>query len=186
MSTVTNVSAGKPSTAGSVFRGATSLTLPTNATDSLAAGFEQLGYVSEDGLVNENSIESEDIKAWGGDTVLSLQTEKTDTFTLTLIETLNVNVLKAVYGDTNVSGTLATGITIEANSSELESSAWVFDMILRGGYLKRIVLPNAKVTEIGEVSYTDDEATGYEITITAFPDADGNTHYEYISLPSGN
>ena len=177
--TVTNVSAGKPKVGGAINVADTSATLPT-AVNTALTGFTALGYVSEDGLTNQNTIESEDIKAWGGDTVLVIQTEKTDTFGLTLIEVLNVDVLKIVFGDTNVSGTLADGITVNVNATELPEKAWVIDMVMRNGALKRIVIPRAKVSEIGEVSYTDNEAVGYELTLTALPDAAGNTHYEYI------
>ena len=62
----------------------------------------------------------------------------------------------------------------------MEESAWVFDMILKGGILKRIVVPSAKVTEVGDITYTDEDAIGYETTITAMPDSEGNTHYEYL------
>lgn len=177
--TVTNVSAGKPKVGGAINVADTSATLPTTVNAALT-GFTPLGYVSEDGLTNQNTIESEDIKAWGGDTVLVIQTEKTDTFGLTLIEVLNVDVLKIVFGDTNVTGTLADGITVNVNATELPEKAWVVDMVMRNGALKRIVIPRAKVSEIGEVSYTDNEAVGYELTLTALPDANGNTHYEYI------
>lgn len=177
--TVTNVSAGKPKVGGAINVADTNATLPTTVNAALT-GFTALGYVSEDGLTNQNTIESEDIKAWGGDTVLVIQTEKTDTFGLTLIEVLNVDVLKIVFGDTNVTGTLADGITVNVNATELPEKAWVIDMVMRGGALKRIVIPRAKVSEIGEVTYTDNEAVGYELTLTALPDASGNTHYEYI------
>ncbi len=177
--TVTNVSAGKPKVGGAINVADTSATLPTAVSTALT-GFTPLGYVSEDGLTNQNTIESEDIKAWGGDTVLVIQTEKTDTFGLTLIEVLNVDVLKIVFGDDNVTGTLADGITVNVNAKELPEKAWVIDMVMRNGALKRIVIPRAKVSEIGEVSYTDNEAVGYELTLTALPDANGNTHYEYI------
>lgn len=177
--TVTNVSAGKPKVGGAINVADTSATLPTTVNAALT-GFTALGYVSEDGLTNQNTIESEDIKAWGGDTVLVIQTDKTDTFGLTLIEVLNVDVLKIVFGDTNVTGTLADGITVNVNATELPEKAWVIDMVMRNGALKRIVIPRAKVSEIGEVSYTDNEAVGYELTLTALPDTNGNTHYEYI------
>lgn len=181
--TVTNVSAGKPAAGGAVNVGATTATLPTSTSATLT-GFTSLGYISEDGLTNENSIETEEIKAWGGQVVLSPQTSKTDTFKFTLIESLNVDVLKEIYGASNVSGTLADGITISASGDELVERAWVVDMILRNNTAKRVVLPKGKITEIGEIAYKDNEVTGYEVTITAFPDASGNTHYEYIKAAS--
>ena len=97
-----------------------------------------------------------------------------------MIESLNIDVLKEIYGSDNVSGDVTTGITIKANTQELEQHSVVIEMILKGNILKRIVIPNGKVTEVGEISYTDSEMVGYETTLNAFPDVEGNTHYEYI------
>lgn len=176
------VSTGKPKIGGAVFRAPLGSTLPTTADGALDAAFINQGYCSEDGLTNNNSKETESIKAWGGDTVLVVGTEHTDEFGVTLIEVTNPEVLKTVHGDDNVSGALSTGVTVNVNADELPESAWVIDMILHG-VMKRIVIPKGKVTEVGEVTYADDDAVGYELTITALSGGFANsedTHREYL------
>lgn len=186
--TATNVSVGKPKTGGAIYNAPLGSTLPTDASTALDAAFKCLGYVSEDGLVNTNSPESEQVKAWGGDTVLTTQTDKEDTFQFTLLEVLNADVLKAVYGSSKVTGTLAEGLTVRANSEEVAASAWVFDMIMTNNTLKRIVVPNAKISELGDITYRDNEAVGYEVTLQAMP-GDVNfgydTHKEYLLGATG-
>lgn len=179
MPTVANVTTGKPKVAGAVFAAPLGTALPTDATTALNAAFKELGYVSEDGVTNNNTPESENVKAWGGDTVLVLQTEKNDEWTLTLIEALNPEVLKTVYGDANVTEGTGT-ITVNASSAQLPDKTYVIEMSMKGGALKRVVIPTGSISELGEIVYKDDEAVGYELTITALPNANGVTHFEYI------
>lgn len=188
--TATNVSTGKPAVAGAIYRAlrTANLTIPTDAGTTLT-GFNCLGYISEDGLKNNTAIDSENIKAWGGDVVLNTQTGKTDTFKFKLLEVLNTDVLKAVFGDSNVTVTDATTtapkkVAVNVDSDEQVECVWVVDMILRGNNPKRIVIPYGKITEIAEINYKDNEAVGYDVTITAMTDSSGNTHYEYMHIGS--
>lgn len=175
-----NVSAGKPAVGGAIFVAPLGTSLPTTVSGSLAEGFKALGYVSDDGLSNNNAPTTNSVKAWGGDTVLTLQTDRPDTFAFTLIEVLNEDVLKTVYGAENVEVDASGNISVKATAEELPGYAWVVDMIVRGGRAKRIVIPNGTISDLGEITYKDDEATGYALTITDVPDSTGVYHYEYI------
>lgn len=184
---VMNVTAGKPKVGGAIFCAPVGTPLPTNTTDELNAAFSNLGYCSDDGLTNSTNLEVEEIKAWGGTTVLVIQKSKDDKYKFKLIEVKNVDVLKYVYGPENVSGTLETGITVKANNGDVPEQSIVIDMILRDSTAKRVVIPNCKISEVGDIEYTDEDAVGYETTVTCTPDSEGNTHYEYIlkdSTPS--
>lgn len=184
--TATNVTTGKPKVGGAVYWAPIGTTLPADATTALASTYTCLGYVSEDGVTNDNSPASEVLKAWGGDTVLNMQTERPDSFGLTLIEALNEDVLKAIYGEDNViEPTTGKPLTVLATPDDMTPGVWVFDMILRGGVPKRIVVPNGVISNLGTISYKDDAAVGYAITVNDIPVYDSARaksvyHYEYI------
>lgn len=174
-----NVAVGKPKVGGAVFCAPTGTTLPTDASTDLATAFVCVGYCGEDGVTNSNTPESEQIKAWGGDVVATPVTSREDTFQFKMLEVTNVDVLKAVYGSDNVTGTLAEGLTVKANNADRDELVWVIEMILQGS-LKRVVIPKGSITELGDIVYKDDEVIGYEVTVSALPDTSGNTHYEYL------
>lgn len=180
MSNSANVSVGKPAVAGAIFRAPLGTAIPTDAVTALDKAFKGLGHCSDDGLTNEQSTDTDTVPAWGGATVATLTKSVKDSFKFTLIEALNIDVLKTVYGDENVEGDLKTGIKVKSNATPQEPCVWVIDMILSGGVAKRIVIPNGAVSEVGEISYKDDEVIGYETTLNCMPDTDGNSHYEYL------
>lgn len=182
--TVGNVAVGKPAVTGGIWRAPLGTPVPTDATTALNSAFKCLGYVSDSGATNGMETDTTEIKAWGGDTVYAGQNGKTVTWQATLIEILNVDVLKTVFGDDNVTGDLESGITIMVDNSEPSEGVVVIETILRDA-VKRVVLPDAKVTEVGDITYSDDEVVGYETTFTAMPDANGKSQYEYISGSNG-
>ena len=173
------VSVGKPRAAGGIYSAEPTTTPPTDATTALGSTFKNLGYVSDDGLVNGIAIDTSDIIAWGGDKVLTVRTSRSETFAWTFIQT-NADVLAEVYGPDNVTET-GGALTVLHNNKDLPARLYVFEILLTGNRVKRIVVPNAQITEVGDVTYVDGDPIGYEVTLAAYPDDAGNTAYEYIA-----
>lgn len=183
---VNNVTVGKPAIGGCAFRADKGTTLPNDAVTALTSAFKNMGYISDEGIKETVERTTEDIKAYGGDTVATPQTEFKVEFGMTFLEALNVDAIKAVNGETNVSGALGTGLTINVNSKELPEGVWAIDQVLNGNVAYRIVIPHGKITEVGEITYVDGEPVGYEVTITALPDSNGNASYKYMKTVSGS
>lgn len=174
-----NVTVGKPSAAGGIFSAPITAAAPTDATAPLAEDFIGLGYVSEDGLTNTVEADTESVTAWGGDNVLTITTSRNETFTWSFIET-NADVLKEVYGQENVTDE-GGAISVLHKNTPLPRRSYAFEILLSGDRVKRIYVPNAQITEIGDVVYVDGEAVAYEVTLSCYPDSQGVTVYEYIA-----
>lgn len=173
------VTPAKPSIGGGVMSAPLTVNLPTDAA-SKAEDFNNLGYISDAGVTRSIQKDTEVVKAWGGNVVLVLNKSKTETFKFVTLNGTDPNVLKLVNGDSNVSGnSLATGISAKSNNANDPGHRFVIDMIEEENTLHRICIPKGVVTNIGDVVYVDNAAVGYEVTLTAIADADGNTCYEY-------
>src|SRR5690606_29744912 len=147
--------------------------LPTSAEEALDVALSEVGYISEDGLTQAIEADLEDIRAWqNGDIVRKVQTSHDLTYQFSMLET-TADTLSVYYGADLVDGEL------KINGEQLPHKVWVFD-VLDGENIIRVVLPDAQVTERGEVTYTNGEAVAYEVTITAYPDATGTKAYMYV------
>ena len=175
-----NFSFGKPKATGAVYIAPAGTTLPTDGTTALAAAYKSMGYISEDGYVQSIETDTEEVKAWGGDTVLTAQSSYSETHTVNFIET-KVDTLKAIYGAANVSeaGNL---ITVHSTGKELSECVLVIELALTGGRVRRVVVPRAKLVDrSGDITFSDSDAIAYPAKFAANPNSNGDYHVEYIS-----
>ena len=173
-----NVAVAKGVAGGYYYEAPIGSTLPTDFETELDPAFKLLGYISEDGITESTDEDTTDINDMNGDMVLSEQATHTKTFGNTMIET-KAGVLKEYFGDDCVTDEDGM-ITVAEKSGMRVNKAYVYDLALQNGRRERIVVPNGKVTEVGEITYASGEALGYETTTTAFPDDDGVKTYRYI------
>lgn len=168
MPTAANVLVGA---AGKVYHAPLATALPVDTTTALNVAFKDVGYIADDGLTAEPDENTSDVRAWGGDLVRRVISEYGETYQLTMLET-NVDAITAYYGN----GTLTAW---EGKQVDIRK-AWVFH-ITDGAKVRRIVLPDAAVTDRGQVTYATTEAIAYPITISTFPNATAVHSFNYQS-----
>lgn len=178
-----NVLSGKPKVGGAIFRAPIGSIRPKDAKTALDGAYVNLGYASDEGVTESVERSTEPVKAWGGDTVKIMQTEYGVSYTFQLIETLNDEVLKTLYGDSNVDVSPATQSKgslrkVLLNSNALPPALYAIDLV-DGDATIRIDLIG-QVSEVGEITYSDEDVIKYEVTIAGIADSDGNTAIKYI------
>lgn len=183
MNNAANVSTAKAGANGAVSTAPAGTTVPTDATTKLDAAFQSLGYIGEDGITVAEETDSEDIKDMDGNTVLKVMTSRDETVQFVAIET-NQATLAARYGDENVQLSDSGELKVIHNGKEKPTKPWVLETLMNGNRVRRTVIPNGKLTEVGEQTLKGDEVIGYDMTIAALPDEAGNTAYTYIAAVS--
>lgn len=180
---VGNVFAAEPSAAGAAFVAPLGTTLPTSVDGALDAAFVGLGYVGEDGITETSERSTDEKKDMGGRIVKVLQTEYNHSFKFVLLESLNADVLKAIYGASNVTvtpadGTHGTQVKVRKTSKKLPHQTWVFDTIdseLSAKY--RNCVADGQVTSVGDVTLASKDTIEYEVELKVFESSTG----EYVT-----
>lgn len=146
---------------------------------TLDNAFDNMGFISSDGI--EESIESdtEEITDMNGDVVYVAKSSETETLVLTLIS-ITKESLNEWHGHQNVDDTAQTYFKVVHTSVDHDQRVYVFELLLKDGRKWRKVVPNGQVTEVGSIVHASGEVAGREITITCSPDADGVRVYDYI------
>jgi hypothetical protein len=180
----TKVITGKPLNTGGVLVAPLGTAAPTNVTTALNAAFKPLGFIGEDGLTETTDRSTDKIKAWGGDVVKIVQSDYAATFTYTMIQATDADVLKEVYGTDNVTVTAATSTTgtltvITAKSDMLPVKSYVFE-IKDGLNRVRIYVPKGQITAIDEISYNDTDVVGYAVTLDTLKDETLGYYQKFI------
>lgn len=179
-SSVQNVYAGQPLASGVIFVAPLATPGPTSATSPLNASFIDLGYVGADGFTERNDRSVDMKRSFGGKTVKVLQTEYSSSVEVVLLESINANVLKAVFGESNVVVTPANSqhgaqVSVKKNARKLPYQSWVIDTFDdETGAKYRNYMPNAKITTVGDITVSHSDTIEYRITIEAFETSNGD------------
>jgi hypothetical protein len=152
---------------GAVSYAPVATTPPTDAETPLAVAFLDTGYISDDGVSEAIDTSTSNLVAWQGSAVVrTVVTESSISVTFTMIET-NENSVGLFYA-AQVDGSDGS---VEIDPSKLGGRRRLVLDYVDGDKFVRLFLPQAEVTERGEVTYASGEAVGYQVTVTGYPDA---------------
>ena len=183
----TEVRVGAPdqNVTGAIKHAPVGTTLPdlsdiTQAAVTISEAFTGDEYVSEDGLTLSPSRSTTEIKDWSGATVRKVLESFDGTLSWTMIST-NAGALSIAFGSnhiTTVAATAAHGAQVKAALGAYlpEEQAWVF-LMKDGDARIIIVVPDGQITEVGDVTFASNAAVGWQVTLSCYPDANGNSIY---------
>jgi len=159
---------------GGVYTAPAGTAVPTTVSGALNGAFEELGYLSEEGVTQTIDESTTRIKAWqNGDTVRVVQDSHAVTYAMTFLETSEA-VLEAYYGNYDAG-------VVEIRGDSRTRQPWVLN-IVDGDHLMRVVIPDGEITDRGDVQYVNGNAVMYPVTIECYPDGTGAKAYVYTDL----
>lgn len=158
---------------------------PASPLEQPLSPWEPLGAISDDGLVYGFDEDSQQFTPWGLTSPFRTTiTQSIRTFQVTLWETSRIAVQSVMYRLDAAELAPEGGITsfAETASPTPDRRAWWF-LVMDGENAKGFYVPSGEVSDRSDVTFKQDEMSGYQITVTAYPDEAGNTVYHSDSVP---
>lgn len=160
---------------------------PATPETQPAAPWLSLGAISDDGLVYGFDEESQQFTPWGLTSPFRTTiTQSIRTFQVTLWETTRVAVQSLMFRlDEADLEPQPDGLTsfAETASPQPDRRAFWF-VVLDGATHRGFYVPQGEVSDRSDVTFKQDEMSGYQVTITAYPDDAGNTVYHQDKVPA--
>lgn len=154
--------------AGGVWVAPRGTTGPTGIEEP-PVGFDEVGWLSEDGVDETLSQNTEVFRAWQGASIVRRKVTQSDqTFRFQALET---NVVTQGLKYRGQEATVADGVatTIVRDQTRSDTRAWIFDMV-DGDVTKRYVVPAGDYARTGTVQHRNSALTVIEFEVTPIGD----------------
>lgn len=160
---------------GMAYRAPENTALPTSPMETLAADWELIGAVGEDGLTWALGKDDQPLKNWAKKIVRVISSDNSGSLNVPFIDT-TASTLKTVFGDSNVTETAATnahgnlvGVTIAPGVSA-PPAAYLF-LMKDGDDMMLVGTTSGVITTVDDITL----APGEPITWTASIESDAFT-----------
>lgn len=178
---VRNIAVAKQCTGGVLFVAPSGTPLPTNATDKLDDAFKNVADLNEDGITRSTDVDTTDINNMSGEKAASFIASYEETFQFVMLET-NAATLSVRYGKDRVKSNGDEVTSFTTGMPKNEHVSIIADILMSGMNKKqRVVIPDAVLTDTGDLQYHSGDAITYDVTFSTFPDKQGNNSYNYFA-----
>lgn len=169
-----NIYSAEPLATGVAFVSPLGTPGPTDAVTPVATISQlwtDLGYTGADGFTEKNDHKTDMKRSLGGKIVKVLFTEFSATLEFTLMESLNADVLKAIFGANNVEVTAATSqhgnqVRVLKNSIRFPQQSWLIDTWddeLGAKY--RNYAPVGQLISVADIKVVHTDIIEYKVTL---------------------
>lgn len=143
------------------------------------AGWECLGFIPEDGFTESVSRDSgESLRDVNLETVDESDGSVTETISFALME-VKKHTLGTMFGHANVTDEDGVIEVKHAWGDAEEHYQYVFLLLLKNGRAWTKYIPDAKVTELGDLTGNKTTAAQRQVTLTYITDEDGSGCYDW-------
>lgn len=137
-----------------------------------------LGEISTDGIENNESADTNEARVWSGRKLRSIFNNWTDQLVTNLVSKLDVDVAKALYGDSNV--TTASGMVTVAHGLRQPPVRSILVCAVADDGTRHWLLAEKAQPDINiSQSWNETDLVTLPVTWNLFADAAGKTHYEF-------
>ncbi len=172
--TLTNIYTAEPLVTGVCFVAPMGSLAPTTASTAIALPYVDLGYTGAEGFNEKNDRKIDLKRSFGGKVVKTLQSEYSASLEFTLMESINADVLGAVFGSANVTVTPATSlhgtqVKVLKNSRKLPHQAWMIDTWddeLGAKY--RNYVYDGQIITVADIKVVHTDTIEYKVTVECF------------------
>lgn len=183
---VSKVFAASPTdltTVGGLYVAPYGTALPDDVDAPLDAAFQNLGYISADGVTVRIDSSTSPIEVWGGDEIGTLRDTYAIEYSMQLYQVLSPHVNAAIFGSDNVQTTAATAeqgarMKVLLNSRLPERCSLVLDSVYEDKAVRQVA-EIAQLSELGDITLVHNEPMRFEPTFKVFRGTDGNHVIQY-------
>ena len=165
------VNLGTGAATGMFFHAPKGTALPTYPTETLAADWAEVGFVSQDGITWHHGRSAEPLKDWSNSIRRQLQSDATGTVAAPIISTTQ-EVLETLFGEDNVTHTAATSghgaldaVSVEEGVMSGEE-AFLF-LMKDGDDTFMLGTTNGFITNLDDISFAPGSVITWGATVSA-------------------